>query len=202
MFNGIVETTGKIIECITHNNSQTISIDFNNKYLSKMKYNEIKIGDSVSINGACLTINKINNNQYWFDISPETLNLTTFRSLKRDDYVNIEFPLTINKLISGHLISGHIDSVGKIKKIDNMDNSWNFLIEVDKSIIKYLTKKGSVAIDGVSLTINEIKKNILSLMIIPHTYENTIIKYYKIGRLVNIETDLIIKYLEKINHGW
>ncbi len=201
MFNGIIEITGKVIKCAMHKNNQMISIHIDKEFLPKMSNHQINIGDSVAINGACLTASHIKNNVYSFEISPETLSLTTFKNLKKDDYVNVEFPLTINKLISGHLISGHIDGIGKIFKINKIDNSWNLLIDVNKKIIKHIVQKGSIAIDGVSLTINNIEKSILSLMIIPHTYKNTIIKYYKKGESVNIETDLIIKYLEKIKNG-
>ena len=195
MFSGIIENTGKVIKCLSDSDTQKIFIEIN-KNNSK-----VSIGDSIAINGACLTVEEINSNVYAFTISPETLKKTTLKNLEQNSNVNIETPLTLERFINGHLTSGHIDSVGKIFKIVKAENSWNILVEVEKNIIKYLVSKGSIAMDGVSLTINGINKNILDLMIIPYTYQNTIIKFYKEGRLVNIEVDLILKYLEKIKNG-
>tara|TARA_B100001750_G_C15234560_1_gene459810 strand:+ start:55 stop:642 length:588 start_codon:yes stop_codon:yes gene_type:complete len=195
MFSGIIENTGKVIKCLSHSDTQKIFIEIN-KSNSK-----VSIGDSIAINGACLTVEEINSNVYAFTVSPETLKKTTLKNLEQNSNVNIETPLTLEKFINGHLTSGHIDSVGKIFKIVKTENSWNILVEVEKNIIKYLVSKGSIAMDGVSLTINGINKNILDLMIIPYTHQNTIIKFYKEGRLVNIEVDLILKYLEKIKNG-
>ena len=195
MFSGIIENTGKVIKCLSDSDTQKIFIEIN-KNNSK-----VSIGDSIAINGACLTVEEINSNVYAFTISPETLKKTTLKNLEQNSNVNIETPLTIERFINVHLTSGHIDSVGKIFKIVKAENSWNILVEVEKNIIKYLVSKGSIAMDGVSLTINGINKNILDLMVIPYTYQNTIIKFYKEGRLVNIEVDLILKYLEKIKNG-
>ncbi len=195
MFSGIIENTGKVIKCLSDSDTQKIFIEIN-KNNSK-----VSIGDSIAINGACLTVEEINSNVYAFTISPETLKKTTLKNLEQNSNVNIETPLTLERFINGHLTSGHIDSVGKIFKIVKAENSWNILVEVEKNIIKYLVSKGSIAMDGVSLTINGINKNILDLMVIPYTYQNTIIKFYKEGRLVNIEVDLILKYLEKIKNG-
>ena len=195
MFSGIIENTGKVIKCLSHSDTQKIFIEIN-KSNSK-----VSIGDSIAINGACLTVEEINSNVYAFTVSPETLKKTTLKNLEQNSNVNIETPLTLERFINGHLTSGHIDSVGKIFKIVKAENSWNILVEVEKNIIKYLVSKGSIAMDGVSLTINGINKNILDLMIIPYTHQNTIIKFYKEGRLVNIEVDLILKYLEKIKNG-
>jgi len=195
MFSGIIENTGKVIKCLSDSDTQKIFIEIN-KNNSK-----VSIGDSIAINGACLTVEEINSNVYAFTVSPETLKKTTLKNLEQNSNVNIETPLTLEKFINGHLTSGHIDSVGKIFKIVKTENSWNILVEVEKNIIKYLVSKGSIAMDGVSLTINGINKNILDLMIIPYTHQNTIIKFYKEGRLVNIEVDLILKYLEKIKNG-
>ena len=195
MFNGIIEGIARIADCISANGSQKIFIN-----IKKGDHN-ISLGDSIAINGTCLTVDEINSNSYGFTISPETLKITSLKNLKKDFYVNIETPLTLNRFISGHLISGHIDDVGSVFKIANNENSWNLLVEVNEYILKYSVPKGSITIDGVSLTINKIENNLLDLMIIPHTYKNTIIKYYKKNDLVNIEIDLIFRYLEKIKNG-
>ena len=133
-------------------------------------------------------------------VSPETSNLTSLHLLKKDSYVNIETPLTMDKFISGHLTAGHIDGTGTILEMAKEGNSWNLFIRVNNNILKYSAVKGSIAIDGVSLTINQIKDDILCIMIIPHTYENTIAQYYKKGNLVNIEIDLLFRYIEKIQN--
>mgnify|MGYP001239871803 CR=1 FL=1 len=115
-----------------------------------------------------------------------------------DDIVNIESSLTLDKYISGHLVQGHVDIQAKIIQIDQMDTSWRLTLRLNNSLSKYIITKGSIAIDGISLTINEIKGNEFSVMIIPHTYKNTVIKTYKEGDNVNIEFDLLAKYIEKL----
>ncbi|MED5429774.1 MAG: riboflavin synthase [Pseudomonadota bacterium] len=195
MFSGIIENIGTVEDCLSVNDNQKILIKIDN--LS----NKIKDGDSISINGVCLTVEEINSNIYSFSVSPETLNLTTLNHLKKNSYVNIETPLTMEKFLSGHLTAGHIDNTGTIHEISKENNSWNLFIKVNKGILKYSATKGSIAIDGVSLTINQIKSDILCIMLIPHTYENTIAQYYKEGDLVNIEIDLLFRYIEKIKNG-
>ncbi len=195
MFSGIIENIGMVEDCLSVNGNQKILIKIDN--LS----NKIKDGDSISINGVCLTVEEINSNIYSFSVSPETLNLTTLNHLKKNSYVNIETPLTMEKFLSGHLTAGHIDNTGTIHEISKENNSWNLFIKVNKGILKYSATKGSIAIDGVSLTINQIKSDILCIMLIPHTYENTIAQYYKEGDLVNIEIDLLYRYIEKIKNG-
>ena len=195
MFSGIIENIGMVENCLSVNGNQKILIKIDN--LS----NKIKDGDSISINGVCLTVEEINSNIYSFSVSPETLNLTTLNHLKKNSYVNIETPLTMEKFLSGHLTAGHIDNTGTIHEISKENNSWNRFIKVNKGILKYSATKGSIAIDGVSLTINQIKSDILCIMLIPHTYENTIAQYYKEGDLVNIEIDLLFRYIEKIKNG-
>ncbi|MEC7832541.1 MAG: riboflavin synthase [Pseudomonadota bacterium] len=195
MFSGIIENIGMVENCLSVNGNQKILIKIDN--LS----NKIKDGDSISINGVCLTVEEINSNIYSFSVSPETLNLTTLNHLKKNSYVNIETPLTMEKFLSGHLTAGHIDNTGTIHEISKENNSWNLFIKVNKGILKYSATKGSIAIDGVSLTINQIKSDILCIMLIPHTYENTIAQYYKEGDLVNIEIDLLFRYIEKIKNG-
>ena len=194
MFSGIIENIGMVEDCLSVNDNQKILIKIDN--LS----NKIKYGDSISINGVCLTVEEINSNIYSFSVSPETLNLTSLNHLKKNSYVNIETPLTMEKFLSGHLTAGHIDNTGTIHKISKENNSWNLFIKVNKDILKYSAIKGSIAIDGVSLTINQIKSDILCIMLIPHTYENTIAQYYQKDNLVNIEIDLLFRYIEKIQN--
>ncbi len=194
MFSGIVENLGTIRNINRNDNYFKIEVEF------KPINHEVVLGDSIAINGVCLTIENIENNTYVFSLSPETLTVTCLDKLSMNDIVNIEYPLTLNKFISGHITSGHIDSIGTITKISKINESWNFNITISDFVKKYIIKKGSIAIDGVSLTINDIKDNNLDLMIIPHTFKNTIMQHYKIGDKVNIETDYIIKHLEHLKN--
>jgi len=194
MFTGIIEKVGKVFEFNNNQSSCKLIVQIERIDTS------ISIGDSVAINGTCLTIEKSDKPFYHFTLSPETLEASSLSNLEKDSYVNIELPLTINKFINGHIISGHVDSLGTVTSLEKVKDSWLLLVTIEKNILKYIVTKGSISIDGVSLTVNDIKGQSLSLMIIPHTYENTIIKYYKLGERVNIEVDYISKHLEKLKN--
>ena len=194
MFTGIIENIGKIIVIEEVNNNYLIKVEVTNLSIN------ISNGDSIAVNGACLTVVNVKNNIFSFDLSPETMKLTSFKYLTKDDLVNIEFPLTLNKFISGHITTGHIDTIGVIEKLLKDTDSWFIQIKVDKIYLKYIVHKGSICIDGISLTINQIQGNIIDLMVIPHTYQNTIIKNYSLGDSVNIEVDYIAKHLEKLKN--
>ena len=194
MFTGIIEKVGKVFEFNNNQSSCKLIVQIERIDTS------ISIGDSVAINGTCLTIEKSDKPFYHFSLSPETLEASSLSNLEKDSYVNIELPLTINKFINGHIVSGHVDSLGTVTSLEKVKDSWLLLVTIEKNILKYIVTKGSISIDGVSLTVNDIKGQSLSLMIIPHTYENTIIKYYKLGERVNIEVDYISKYLEKLKN--
>ena len=192
MFSGIVEQVGQVKNFKKSKKQNDLSININ---LSEISLN---IGDSVAVNGVCLTVSKMTIDQCHFDISPETLSITAIGNLNTDDEVNIELPLTLNKFISGHITTGHIDSVGTIKSIINVADSWEVQVTLDRSTLKYIIFKGSITLDGVSLTVNKLIDNIVYLMIIPHTYKNTIFRNYKNGQKVNIEVDYITKHIEKL----
>ena len=194
MFSGIIEQVGRVGKLIKTDENVSLALDLD------LTHTSLNLGDSVCVNGVCLTVTKLSDNLCYFDLSPETYNLTTLKYLNLDTMVNIEFPLTLNKFINGHITTGHVDSLGTIKSLKKIKDSWEFLLEVDASILKYLIHKGSISIDGVSLTINKISNNIVDLMIIPHTYENTIFKDYKIEQKVNIEVDYISKHLENFKN--
>ena len=194
MFTGIIENIGKIIVIEEVNNNYLIKVEVTNLSIN------ISNGDSIAVNGACLTVVNVKNNIFSFDLSPETMKLTSFKYLTKDDLVNIEFPLTLNKFISGHITTGHIDTIGVIEKLLKDTDSWFIQIKVDKIYLKYIVQKGSICLDGVSLTINQADGNMIDLMVIPHTYQNTIIKNYSLGDSVNIEVDYIAKHLEKLKN--
>ena len=192
MFTGIIEKIGKVSHVTEKNISQVISIridDFNSA-----------LGDSICINGVCLTVEDIDDNVYTFSISPETYNLSNFKNIKMNDDVNIEKSLTINKLLSGHIVQGHVDTCSEITELKKIDNSWYVKIKIDSTYMKYIIQKGSITIDGVSLTINEVYNDEFSVMVIPHTYSNTIFKNYKVGSILNTEIDILAKYIEKLGN--
>ena len=192
MFTGIIEKIGKVTHITKKDISQIIGIridDFNSS-----------LGDSICINGVCLTVEDINDNVYLFSISPETYNLSNFKNIKENDDVNIEKSLTINKLLSGHIVQGHVDTCSEITELKKIDNSWYVKIKIDSTYMKYIIQKGSITIDGVSLTINEVYTDEFSVMVIPHTYSNTIFKNYKAGSILNTEIDILAKYIEKLGN--
>jgi len=193
MFSGIIENLG-IVQKI---NKSPESLELVIKLPDTSK---TSLGDSVAVNGVCLTIEKIENKLLYFKLSPETIKLTSLGNLKNNDIVNIELPLTLNKFISGHLITGHIDSIGVIESMKQNNDSWELSVSVDESILKYIVIKGSITIDGISLTVNKIIDNKIYLMIIPYTYNNTVIQSYNIERKVNIEADYIAKHLDKLKN--
>ena len=190
MFTGIIEKIGVVESIKVNNNSFVLEIKINNTNYA--------LGDSVCINGVCLTVDKVTSEAYSFSVSPETNNITNLKYLKKGSYVNIEASLTINKLISGHIVQGHIDTTSKVVEIEQKDDSWFIKFSIDLKYSKYLIKKGSISVDGVSLTVNDVSKDEFNVMIIPHTYQNTIFKNYKVGTIVNIEIDILAKYIEKL----
>ena len=152
-----------------------------------------KIGDSIAINGACLTVIKIGNKNFSVELSPESSSILALENYKNE--VHIEPAMQMGDRFEGHIVQGHIDCVGTVEKIDKNGNSTDFYIKVSKEFLKYMIPKGSVAIDGVSLTINEVLKSSFRLTIIPHTIKNTLFRNYKVGSKVNIETDMFARYI-------
>lgn len=182
MFTGIVEELGKI-QNIT---SDKITIE------CKTVLEDVKLGDSIAINGVCLTVVSFSSNSFAADISAETFRIIA--PLKLGDYVNLERAMSANGRFGGHIVSGHIDGRGKFLSA-NKDCELKF--ELPTEISKYVIKKGSITINGISLTIAGINDNEITLAIIPHTLENTNLKYLKSGDFVNIEVDMVAKYVEK-----
>ena len=187
MFTGIVEELGKIL-FITKNK---LTIE------AHKVAEDVKIGDSIAVNGVCLTVTKINSNGFDADVSPETFRVTAFGKLKAGDVVNLERALPADGRFGGHIVSGHIDGVAKICILQNDNDFYNLVLEIDEKESKYVVKKGSITVNGISLTVAEIDGNTVRIAIIPHTYENTNLKELKPGNYVNIETDIISKYVEK-----
>ncbi len=169
---------------------------FNNNILTlKSKYKP-KIGDSIAVNGVCLTVIKVNTNSFSVEVAPETAKIIPKEKFLNS--VHIEPAMRLSDRLEGHILQGHIDVIGEVIKIEKLNNGVNYYIKVPHKYIKYIVPKGSIAIDGVSLTINDVYSDSFRLTIIPHTLNNTLIKNYKIGTKVNIETDIFARYLEHI----
>ncbi len=192
MFTGIIEGTGKIekIQMKTSNRS-AVKITVNLGKYSK----GLKIGQSVALNGVCLTVTNISKNKCNFEMIDETTKKTDLGNLSIGSTVNIERSLKVGDRMEGHFVLGHVDGVGIIKKIQKKPKEVQIWFEVSKNLSKYIVKKGSIAIDGISLTVVDVKKNLVSVCLIPHTINVTNFKLKKIGDKVNIETDILGKYI-------
>ena len=187
MFTGIIEEVGTITDL----KSDKITIK------CAEVLSDIKIGDSIAVNGVCLTVTNYTEGSFTADISRETANVTNLCKLSIGHKVNLERALTLSKRLGGHIVSGHIDTVGKVKNITKQDEFYNIRFEFKKEYEKYAIRKGSVAINGISLTIANINNNEFDVALIPHTYGATSFKDIKVGDDVNIEFDVISKYVEK-----
>ena len=190
MFSGIVKSTGTIIKIYKGNNNCVLEI------FSKIKFLKEEIGSSISCSGACLTLEKYNKNLLKFYVSKETLNRTNFKFSKKNDHINLEKSLKFGNHVSGHFVQGHVDTTSKIKKIDCIGKSWFINFKLDKKYKKYLIQKGSIAINGVSLTIAKILKDGFLIVVIPHTLKLTNLMYLKKNNLVNVEFDVLGKYIK------
>ncbi len=189
MFTGIVENLGKLEK------KQNSTFIFSAKSIF---CNKIKKGTSISVNGVCLTVvTKPTKTTFLVEVIPETQDKTILGKIKDKDVVNLEFPATVKTFLSGHLVQGHIDGVGQLKKIDIVGNSRVLKIRTSKPILDYIVKKGSVTLNGISLTVVSVDKNFFTVAIIPFTWENTMLSQIKIGDWLNIETDILGKYLKK-----
>ena len=194
MFTGIVVGTGKV-KNITKNTKNRSAIQMTVDLGKQAK--GLKMGQSVALNGVCLTVTKLSKHLGRFEMIDETTKKTDLGNLKIGSIVNIERSLKAGDRLEGHFVLGHVDGVGIIKKILKKPKEVQVWFEVPKKLAKYIVKKGSIAIDGISLTVVEVKKNLVSVSFIPHTIQVTNFKTKKIGDKVNIETDILGKYILK-----
>ena len=199
MFTGIITHQAKIKKIDFLANKDTLlTIEIPKKQIKR----KLKIGCSIACNGVCLTLisQKVlsNNLQLSFQASQETLNKTTLANWQAQQKINIEFSMRLNDEFGGHLVSGHVDCTTKIIAIEKIKDSWQFDLAMPKNFEKFISPKGSITINGTSLTINKINNNYFSINIIKHTMQNTIFQYAKIGDSVNLEIDLIARYLFQI----
>ena len=189
MFNGIIYQTGTILKITKNNNYSEIILKTN------LKLRKSEIGSSLCCNGTCLTITKINKKLVSFYLSKETLKKTTFGSAKISDFINLEKSLNYGNKISGHYVQGHVDTTGVVSSILVIDKTWIVTFRISKIYQKFLIYKGSISINGVSLTISTVKKNTFQITIIPHTLKLTNLIKLKKNNTVNIEFDIFGKYL-------
>lgn len=192
MFTGIVEEIGKVQNIKKNVKSFVLTIEGNKIF------EDINIGDSISVNGVCLTVTTFTNNSFTADVMYETMSRSSLGQLKNGSHVNLERAMTANGRFGGHIVSGHIDGTGKIIKIEKDDNAIWYTIAVKDNLMKYIVEKGSIAIDGISLTIAKVTVDNFSVSIIPHTVQETILSHRSDGDIVNIENDVIGKYVEKL----
>ncbi len=191
MFTGIIEEIGTVRSVKKGAKSACLTIDAN------VVFSDLKIGDSVATNGVCLTVTNINGKQFMADVMNETLSRSSLGELKSGSHVNLERAMLSNGRFGGHIVSGHIDGTGKIMSIKKDDIAVWYTIKTDSKIMKYIIEKGSITIDGISLTVAKINRDDFSVSIIPHTSKETILSEKKIGSVVNLENDIVGKYIEK-----
>ena len=192
MFSGIIENKGFVFKFEKQNDFRLV-LDTN------LKYKDIKKGSSVCCNGICLTViskkKKKKYTQLSFDVSQETINCSNFNVIKKGDEINIEKSLRVGDEISGHFVFGHVDDTSKLISIKKVGDSHEIKLEISKKIKKFIAKKGSVSLNGISLTVNQVKNNFIVLNIIPFTWLNTNLKGLKIGDRINLEVDMLARYV-------
>ena len=194
MFTGIIEATGKIV-AITPTQGD-VRLKVQSDYLD---FADVKLGDSIASNGICLTVVEQGKDWYAVDVSRETLNKTAMQQWQVGDVVNLEKAMLPTTRFGGHIVSGHVDTTGTVKLIKNDSRSIYIEIEIPSEFTKYVATKGSVTVDGISLTSNLVEGNVISLNIIPHTAQVTnIARHWKVATKVNIEVDVVARYLEKL----
>jgi len=199
MFTGIIEEIGKI-EKIT-----PIAGGFTIRIKAEKVIKDLAVNDSVCIDGVCLTVTKKENGAFWADAVGATLEKTTFNKIKADTFVNLERSVRLSDRLGGHLVQGHVNGIGTISEIKKLGENYLVKIIVPEDLERYLIKEGSIAISGISLTIADVTKNEISLSIIPHTWQNTNLRDKEVNDKVNVEIDILAKYVEKlltkVNHS-
>jgi len=193
MFTGIVEDIGKINHIYKGVKENTYTIAAN-----KIDINTLNIGESIAVNGVCLTVVSFDEISFKVDASHETLNRTNLSNLELNSRVNLERALKMGSRLGGHIVNGHVDGVAEVLEIEPVGESIEFWFKTTDELRRYLVEKGSVAIDGISLTINKVSGSRFSVNIIPHTQEETTINQLEVGSKVNIECDILGKYIEKL----
>jgi len=193
MFTGIIEEIGEVVEIKDAGDFRAIHVR------GKSVFDDLKLGSSIAVNGVCLTVRSIATNVFTAEMSRETLDRTSLGNLARGSIVNLERPMRAESRFGGHIVQGHVDGIGWIRKFDREGDAWNLKIEYPAAGSRYIVEKGSIAVDGISLTVASLQaSSVFSVAIIPHTFENTNLKMTKPGDPVNLEFDVIAKYVETL----
>lgn len=193
MFSGIIEAKGEIQKISLDGDSARITIA-----AGGLSMDDVTLGDSIACSGACLTVVDFDQSSFSVDVSSETLKLTTIGQLTSGSAVNLEKALLVSARLGGHIVTGHVDGVGEVVQKEQLSEYVRFVIEAPSSLSKYIAKKGSICVDGISLTVNEVDGNRFELMIIPHTLSVTTLGQTLVGTQVNLEIDVVARYCERL----
>ena len=194
MFTGLIQAVGRIAQIEKGEQDIRLKIE-----TGKLLLAELALGDSIATSGVCLTVTELPGDGYWADVSPETLSLTSLGTKSIGDPVNLETSLTLNTPLGGHLVSGHVDGVGQIEEIIENARFWRVKVAAPENLARYIAMKGSICVDGTSLTVNQVDGASFELTIIPQTWEETVFSEYEVGSQVNLEVDVIARYLERLS---
>ena len=192
MFTGIIEEVGKIAAIEDTGDFRTLRVN------AGTILDGIATGASIAVNGVCLTVRTFNPGSFTADLSRETLERTSLNTLRSGTTVNLERPMRADGRFGGHMVQGHVDGVGRIRSFNRDGDNWNLQVEFPEKAARYIVEKGSIAIDGISLTVAAIEPPVLEVAIIPHTFENTNLRHAGAGDTVNLEFDIIAKYVERM----
>jgi riboflavin synthase len=193
MFTGIIAAIGAVKSSQAQGGDLRLDVSTN-----KLDLSDVQLGDSIAVNGVCLTVVAMKADAVSFDVSRETLERTSLGQATKAGPVNLEKAMAVGDRLGGHIVSGHVDGLGKVLSLTPSARSWQFRFEMPTNLSRYVAEKGSICIDGVSLTVNAVGSNWFEVNIIPHTMQETIIKDYQPGTVVNLEVDLIARYLERL----
>lgn len=192
MFTGLIEEIGRVKFIRHHGQHFKLSI------YADLVLQDVQLGDSIAINGVCLTVTEFSAYEFTVDVMPETQSATNISQLKPNDNVNLERALSASGRLGGHIVTGHVDTVGKVASISKQENAIIITIKFDSEFNRYLVKKGSITVDGISLTVFDVKETTFSLSIIPHSASHTTLGTKQVGDQVNLEFDILAKYTEKL----
>ena len=193
MFTGIISAIGEIAELEHRQGDVRISI-----YAPELGFDDVRLGDSIACNGVCLTAVELIANGFIADVSVETLSLTTIEHWALNSRINLEKAMQASDRFGGHIVSGHVDGIGEVVSLHEDARSWRFTIKAPDNLAKYIAQKGSITVDGTSLTVNVVNGSEFELNIVPHTMIHTVISDYQVGANVNLEVDLIARYIERL----
>ena len=193
MFTGIIIALGTILGIEDIGGDRRITIE-----AAALPLAQVNIGDSIAVNGVCLTVISKTEHSFSVDVSLETLARTSLASIQVGALLNLELALTPSTPLGGHIVSGHVDGLAHIVALTEAARSWQVTVEVPQELAKFIAEKGSICVDGVSLTVNTVQGNRFEVMIIPHTYDNTLFHTYQVGSSVNIEVDMLARYVARL----